>query len=361
MHSVREAGRAAFFFVMIPKKIYLELTDHCNLECSTCYRKSWVGEPAEMPDALLEKITGEISASADVKTVVLGGMGEPLEAKGFTRTVNALAGKDIWVTSNGTLFFEKLDAELMKKISLFIVSADGMHHNMQQIRGVDMEFWIRNINHFNEIRQQAGLKQPHLDIQFVASKDNIQDIFPLMDLLAGMQVRNLVVSNLLPVDEAASRQILYKRYENQEMRKLFNQIRNYSFKRGLRVMLPEFELKTERRCAFVDQDATYITSNGQVVPCYRLSHDSQEYVFGRPKTIQQYSFGDLNHQSLQQIWGSREYKSFRDRVYNNHFPSCTDCELVDGCELVKSTSFDCYGVSPSCADCLWARNFVFCN
>jgi hypothetical protein len=103
-----------------------------------------------------------------------------------------------------------------------------MHHNMQQIRGVDMEFWLRNIRHFNEMKKQAGLKKPYLDIQFVASKTNIQDIFPLMDLLAGLQVRNLVVSNLLPVDEAAASQILYRRYENQEVRKLFHQIRNYS-------------------------------------------------------------------------------------------------------------------------------------
>jgi tungsten cofactor oxidoreducase radical SAM maturase len=346
---------------MMPEKIYLELTDQCNLDCSTCYRKSWVAEPAEIHPALLDKITDEISNSPETRTVVLGGMGEPLEAKCFDKAVNALEGKDIWVTTNGTLFFEKLDPRLLEKTGLFIVSADGMHHNMQQIRGVDMEFWLRNIRHFNEMKKQAGLKKPYLDIQFVASKTNIQDIFPLMDLLAGLQVRNLVVSNLLPVDEAAASQILYRRYENQEVRKLFHQIRNYSLKLGLRVKLPEFELKTERRCAFVDQNAAYITSTGEVVPCYRLSHHSTEYVFGRPKTIQQYTFGDLNHQSLQEIWQNKEYRSFRDRVYNNHYPSCIDCELVDGCELVKSTSFDCYGVSPSCADCLWARNFVFCN
>lgn len=314
-----------------------------------------------MPTELLDKIINEVNDNPGIKTIVAGGMGEPLEAAGFSRLVNSLEGKEINVTSNGTLFLEKLDTFLLSRINLFIVSLDGMHKNMQNLRGVDLNFWMHNINHFNEMKNKAGNKLPHLDIQFVASRDNINDLFPVMDMLSEMNVRNLVVSNLLPADEASSGSILYKRYENQEIRTLFNKIRNHSFKRGLRVILPEFELKTERRCAFVDNKATFITSGGEVVPCYRLSHDCQEYVFGRKKNISQYSFGNIKDHTLKEIWQSSQYSCFRDRVYNNHYPSCIDCEMVDGCELVKSTDFDCFGVAPSCADCLWARNFVFCN
>ncbi len=343
------------------KKIYLEITDQCNLDCKTCYRRAWVDEPKDMPWPLLDKVIGQVNAEKELKTVVLGGMGEPMAAESFESVLQKLRQKEIWATTNGTLFLEKLTPEILGKVNLFIVSADGMHKNMEKIRGVDLDFWLKNIRHFNQMKKETGRKKPLLDIQFVASRDNIQDIFPLMDLLAELDINNLMVSNLMPVDEESAGQILHKRYENPEMRRLWNKIRNYSFKRGLRVILPEFELKTERRCAFVDKDATYITAGGEVVPCYRLSHDGKEYVFGRPKKILQYSFGSLKEKSLSEIWQSKDYVDFRRRIYNNHYPSCTDCELVEGCDLVKSTDFDCYGVSPSCADCLWARNFVFCN
>lgn len=64
--------------------------------------------------------------------------------------------------------------------------------------------------------------------------------------------------------------------------------------------------------------------------------------------------------SLEDIWNSKAYSQFRKTIYYNLYPSCIDCDLVEGCDMVKSTEVDCYGISPSCADCLWARKFVIC-
>jgi MoaA/NifB/PqqE/SkfB family radical SAM enzyme len=75
-------------------------------------------------------------------------------------------------------------------------------------------------------------------------------------------------------------------------------------------------------------------------------------VFKREKTVMKHSFGNLNENSIMDIWNSNEYSKFRDIVHNNQYPSCIDCDLVDGCDLVKDTITDCYTAAPSCADCL---------
>ena len=343
------------------KKVYLEITDSCNLQCEICYRHQWVQEPVDMKEDLWKNIVNQIRKEKTIETVVLGGMGEPLVSPLFAKTVELLHNKKIWVTSNATLFKDHLTKDIASKIHLFVVSCDGMEQQMVKGRGVIFNELMANIDHLNQVKKENGLETPFLDIQFVASKKNIDDILPLMDILAEKKVRNIVISHLLPQNADQADDILYARYENSEMKEKFHKIRNYSFRRGLRIIFPEVELKTERKCAFVNNDATYITSRGEVVPCYRLSHEGSEVVFGRQKTLKQYSFGNLNDRSLKEIWEDKEYVKFRKKIYNNHYPSCPDCDLVDGCSLIHDVDFDCHGESPNCADCLWARKFVFCN
>lgn len=343
------------------KKVYLEITDSCNLECEICYRHQWVQEPVDMKEDLWKNAVKQIQESKTIETVVLGGMGEPLVSPFFAKTVELLRDKQIWVTSNATMFREQLTADIVSKINLFVVSVDGMENHMVKERGVVFNELLANIDHLNHLKEQNNNETSYLDIQFVASEKNIDEIFPLMDILAEKRVRNIIISHLLPQHPEQADDILYSRYDNREMKEKFHKIRNYSFRKGLRIIFPEVELKTERKCAFVNNDATYITSRGEVVPCYRLSHEGSEVVFGRQKTLKQYSFGNLNDRSLKEIWEDKEYVKFRKKIYNNHYPSCPDCDLVDGCSLIHDVDFDCHGESPNCADCLWARKFVFCN
>lgn len=343
------------------RKIYLELTDSCNLECEICYRHQWVEEPGDMSENLWKTVLGQIRELSDVETIVLGGMGEPLVSPFFHKTVELLRDKKIWVTSNGTLFREKLNASTVADVNLFIVSIDGMQEQMVKGRGVVFDQLMEEIDFLNQLKRENGKVTPHLDIQFVASAKNINDIFPLMDVLAEKKIRNLIISHLMPQYIEQANDILYKPYNNQELKQLFHKIRNYSFKRGLRIVFPETELKTERHCAFVNNDATYITSRGEIVPCYRLSHQGSEVVFGRPKTLRQYSFGNLKNKPLAAIWQDPAYVRFRNKIFNNHYPSCPDCDLVEGCSLIHDVDFDCHGEEPNCADCLWSRKFVFCN
>jgi len=98
-----------------------------------------------------------------------------------------------------------------------------------------------------------------------------------------------------------------------------------------------------------------------VSPCYRFLHSYPEYVFGRPKQITAHSFGSLSEQSLLEIWTTPEFMRYRYNVLHGEYPSCPDCQWIDGCDMALNTDMDCLGNAPSCGDCLWGRGITVCH
>lgn len=116
----------------------------------------------------------------------------------------------------------------------------------------------------------------------------------------------------------------------------------------------------ERRCRFVQDKSLVVNWNGNVSPCYALSHSYDYYtVDGVLKHVGEHSFGNVNEQPLEEIWMNQEYNRFRSNVRAFHFPSCPDCDLRETCDL-RQNNEACWGLNPSCADCLWAQDIVRC-
>lgn len=341
-------------------KVYLELTNRCNLNCSMCYRKTWETESYDMQQYVLEKALIQIKDIDTVKEIVLGGIGEPTFSEQAKQTMKFLKDYQVTLTTNGTLIEGSMLETIVETVNHIILSMDGMSDTFYAIRAYPLEKIIENIKALNQLKQENRQKSPLISFQMVLSKTNQEEVFQLIDLAASLGVSQLILSNLLPATIEDQELVLYTRYENDEMHKLFQKVRNYSLRRGLEVKLPAYQLKTERRCRFIEDNATMITASGEVVPCYRFAHDGTEVVFGRKKEIHMHSFGNISDKFLKEIWDSPNYFRYRSTVLNNHYPSCIDCDLVDGCDMVRDTSTDCYGNSPSCADCLWSRNLIYC-
>ena len=46
---------------MAIKKLYLELTDQCNLTCQMCYRRSWENNAGDMSSKTFSKVLEDIN------------------------------------------------------------------------------------------------------------------------------------------------------------------------------------------------------------------------------------------------------------------------------------------------------------
>lgn len=341
------------------KKLYIELSNRCNLNCKMCYRCSWNEKPTDMDEKTLDKIYFEVKDMV-LNEIVLGGIGEPTFSPLINKALKLFSNFNITLTTNGTLLNNELKKLIVDNVSKLVVSIDGLEDRYEDIRGFDLKSVICNIEDIVSMKKEQNKENPYIVIQFVASRDNIEDIFNVLDIASYLNAYQVIISHVIPQTEDYKDKILYTRYENKFMKDLFEKLRIYSFRKGLNLILPNVELKTERYCSFIEEDALVIGADGNVYPCYRFSHSTTEYVFGREKKVYKYSFGNINEKSIEDIYESIEYKNFRMRIYNNRYPSCIDCDLVDGCDMVKTSEYDCYTIKPSCADCLWARKFAIC-
>jgi len=109
---------------------------------------------------------------------------------------------------------------------------------------------------------------------------------------------------------------------------------------------------------FIWKGAVAVRWDGEVSPCIPLMHSHTCYVLGREKTIRRYVIGNINNESLEDIWAKGEFTAFRKRVQEFDFSPCIHCD----CMLAESYEEDCFGGSPfpTCGDCLWAHRVVIC-
>lgn len=342
------------------QKLYLELSDRCNLNCTICYRQSWQETPRDLDGGLYEGLLSEIRQIPTLTTIVLGGIGEPTCAPDFLKIVHDLRDYRLILTTNGVSLSQEVLEAITECIDAVVISIDGLGETFESIRGVPLETVTETVSRLQALKKEKKSALPVISLQCVLSKDNVADALNLVDLAADLKADSLIFSNLMPQTVENRDKILYTRYENVPMKTLYNQLQIRSFRRGLQVVLPFNELRTERRCSFIEENSAFVSAEGDVIPCYRLSHSYKEFVFGREKQVLKHSFGNLKDQSLMAIWNSDPYEKYRNHVLCGRYPSCMDCDFVDGCAYVSDTSAECWGGSPSCGDCLWSRRIVIC-
>ena len=72
------------------KKLYIEPTTKCNLDCRMCFRHTWFDEP--ICDLSLEDFRRTLATMPrSVETIFFGGMGEPLFHKDILEMIRLAA------------------------------------------------------------------------------------------------------------------------------------------------------------------------------------------------------------------------------------------------------------------------------
>ncbi|MBO9369682.1 MAG: tungsten cofactor oxidoreductase radical SAM maturase [Chloroflexi bacterium] len=347
------------------RKVYLEVTTRCNLACRTCVRNVW-GEPlADMTDATFGRVLEGMRELPDLREVLFGGYGEPFAHPRFLDYLAAVKGLGVRVTvsTNGTLLDEERARALVDiGADVLSVSVDGARPEVfaDVRRGADLRTVVENVEVLNRIKRERGQTLPRIQLEFVALRRNVDDLPALSDLARRLEANRVLVTHVLPHTPEMAADALYGRDETPS----FPLPPGWALNVGGWLLwgiveLPRMNWGAERRCRFVAGKALVVGWDGGVSPCYALSHTYPYYIFGRRKNVTRYVLGNVQQQSLADIWTSGEYVRFRAEVRGFHFPSCVDCPLRDTCDIAESND-GCWGWCPSCADCLWAQDIVRC-
>jgi len=308
-----------------------------------------------------EDVFRKVAAEKDLaQTIVIGGVGEPTVHPFFTEFSNRLAHDNLELTSNAFDWSDKTIGTLVENYKKVTVSVDGLPRSFYTARGFEFDIMADNVRKLINAKRAAKSKTPVIHAMLVLSKDNINDVKELIPLLKKTGFARFIVSNLLPQTEEDKDKITYTTYLDEKLRRFAHAWYPVASANGIPMKTPMTKFSSEHRCAFVEQEAVFITADGNIAPCYRFAHDGQEFVFGRKKKVRAYHFGNILDKSLKDIWNQEDYYDFRYRNYASRYPSCIDCDYVECCDYITTSEADCRANEPSCADCLWCRELIEC-
>ncbi|MCD4673859.1 MAG: tungsten cofactor oxidoreductase radical SAM maturase [Anaerolineaceae bacterium] len=346
------------------RKLYIEATTACNLQCRTCIRNIWSDPIAAMKRETFDRILESLPGLPELNRIVFTSFGESLTHPSILDMIEAVRARGLAVTlgTNGLLLTSKVSAELVRLgVDRIVVSLDGVSPDIyENVRGTDMSEVLHNLHSLNEAKYQLESLIPTLGIEFVALKSNVHELGSLTRLASHLKAARVLVSNVLPYTEDILAEVLYG-YEPQApfMTGGFP-VRADAWVTWGTLELPHMHWGAERRCRFVNDRSMVVGWDGEVSPCYALSHNYSYYAIdGRKKDVSRYQLGNVHDNSLADIWMSEDYTLFRSEVRIFHFPSCPDCDLRDTCDL-RGENEGCWGWNPSCADCLWAQDIIRC-
>jgi MoaA/NifB/PqqE/SkfB family radical SAM enzyme len=364
------------------RKVYIEPTNRCNLECRTCIRNVWDEPLGKMSSTTFDRIVEGLRSFSPPPTIFFGGFGEPLahpDIVGMVARVKAL-GAPVELITNGTLLNQEMSRRLIEAgLDMLWVSLDGATpESYADVRlGAALPEVLANLKHFRDIRTEKHLLTPEIGIVFVAMKRNITDLPSVLKIGSQLDVMRFLVTNVLPYNEELKGEILYSQammdmiyqppllvphvklpkidVDQIAWKSLYNALRS----EGQSVSIGDSILGEESdRCPFIKSGATAISWEGNLSPCLPLMHSYFSFLDDRRRASRRHVIGNLVERSLHDLWNTPEYMALRERVQAFTFSHCVFCA---GCELSWANEEDCRGNTfPTCGGCLWAQGVIQC-
>lgn len=364
------------------KKLYIEPTSKCNLSCAMCFRNTWFDESfCDLDYSRFTNILDTIPATTE--TIFFGGMGEPLHHPHILLMISDCVNKgfEVELLTNGTLLTEEVIHTLIDlKVHRLWVSMDMIEPTTQHSFGHPQYLEITHkLKDFNRLRHTTK-SNIQLGITFVATKSNVNQLNNLPLFITKYYIDEVNVSNLYPSDFESQQETLYERTldmsigsdvyaPNRPVVKLpYMDYHLPEVKQGFGGLMSKMNFQLEfagervtrksQQCPFVTGGMAFIRSDGNVSPCMELLHNGTTVVRDTMRKIYHHSFGSVYTHGLNEIWDSKEYREFRERVLDFAFSPCMTCGL---CDLTEDNETDCFGnEKPTCGACLWAEGLLSC-
>lgn len=240
----------------LPRKIYVESTARCNLNCTTCIRNVLTENLGDMSLSLFKRL---LPSFREADLINLSGFGEPLLHPNVLEMVRLAREysepeSQVGFNTNATLLTETVARKLISAgLDVLIVSIDGVQaETLKRIRiGAQLPQLLASVEKLTKVRAELGGNSPRIGLEFVAMTDNIQELPGLVEVVGRMGVDFVVVSNLIPYTESMARRTLYEYNTDLAVRTMESTV-GEAKKLGISVDLDEvseYILKSNRFCS----------------------------------------------------------------------------------------------------------------
>lgn len=359
MNNDSAISSAGHFNLSLPRWVFIQLLEHCNLRCSMCYEWGDNGSYREKPSLKkldLEVIKGIIKECEPAHPYYELYGGEPLLYPHIEEVLTAIkfAGSKVHLPTNGTLL-EKM-AEMLVETSpeRIWVSLDGPSRINDAQRGAGVfEKAVKGIDRLYALRAKSGSSYPQIGVGMCITPTNhgfIEEFFfdaldlskldcITLELQAYLTENNhqnyervlqrefgvltapiakgfvcdptifadvdygLIARQVAKLAEHCRARGIYLNTYPQEMSQ--DNIRKY-FTAEWHSMS-----RTKKRCSF-PWISTEINARGDVTSCH---------------AFYDLTLGNVYESSLGEIWRGEGYVKYRQHLRKNLFPICQACCL----------------------------------
>lgn len=301
-------------------RIYLLITNRCNLKCSMCIRDNQCEKDMNFEDF---KNIFDKKNTSDTEIVITGG--EPTLNLEFEKFVNysLIKFKRVLIATNG-VFSHYIDNIKNTKNITFQISLDGSENTHNQIRGGKV---------FNNILDTIKkLEKYNLEycIASVVGKNNYKTIFELIPILSKLKkMKYWKVSYEMPFGNAQKSNILSSEKWNKFVDKILDKV---EFRLSIKKIFPldlydkySNKLSLKNRCLNCGsgKEKVYIYPNFDVYPCTCLTD---------------FCIGNIKNESLDNI-----IKGIKNEKFFNY--SILEESVCNTCNYKKFCNGGCIGMS----------------
>lgn len=319
----------------VPLKYQIELTTACNLACPFCTHKDLKETPKMMT---LEHVRGVYkSIEKELPTQFfkrfllfnLTGIGEILINRQTMEIIKFLKDQGAMVTfaDNFTLMREDTINQLidMKVDNIFVSFDGGTKETYESLRvGANFEEVVQNVKNFTRIKKEKGVQLPNVNLRFVPTSENINELPILVDLAHSMGISYIDIPPLYVVDKNTPMKTIdeeFQKYKKLSLVKAEEKNMTLSFSNPF-----VNENKQPIKKCIMSQNSMYIDASGFVLPCCMISQMG-DY----EKIIQEFNQGNVIAEGVKTVWNNKKYKEFRNTIKKNQVPRmCTMCDLFEG-------------------------------
>jgi MoaA/NifB/PqqE/SkfB family radical SAM enzyme len=193
---------------LAPTCLYLEVTNECNLTCTTCPLTYGRVEPPALLS--LEKVRFLVSQFPSATRMVLHGIGEPLLNPELPQIISYLKaeGRYVLFNSNATLLNAKWQQALIdSQLDEYRVSLDATTpESYTQVRGKPLfPLILTNLERFTGLKKRQGATLPRVSLWLTGLKETLPE---LPDFLR--------IAHRLGIEEVYLQRLVYWQDDNRE-------------------------------------------------------------------------------------------------------------------------------------------------
>lgn len=313
-----------------PRRLVLELTNACNLNCIMCGRDESSFTRNFLDINYLYRLEPALSY---VEEVTLFGWGEPTihpRFKDILEFLNNFPVKKYFVT-NGTTLHKIEDLLFYFKVDIMAVSLDGACEatNDKIRRGASFNKIVSSLKKITARKREDRLNYPYINFVMTLMKSNLYELPEMVDLAAAIGLEEVKAVYLTAFNRDLADEALWNSAE--DIRKVFAETVKRGESLGIKIKLPFIpgediaEDKFHKDC-FVGWRDYFIGADGYIRPC---------------QSIARKLFHGYMYENFKDAWNSDEMTEFRSIVNNSEkmWHECKGCYQSSHANWNKKSSF----------------------